>query len=187
MRTFEVEKGWVACLSQTGGELFDIVRSLSKVPETILIAPSNKVLDEALIFFKKYSNLHILQQRPTLHQYVDLFERAKLITLHGFLYILPKEIFTAYSDVITDRIYNGHPGAIHKYPELKGFNPQEKAYGKYDVYGTIIHRVIQDVDEGEILKAIEIPASNISSLDDLYDKLKEASLQLWIDFLRGII
>ena len=40
------------------------------------------------------------------------------------------------------------------YPELKGFNPQERAFLQRDTMhtaGSVIHRVTKDIDEGEIV------------------------------------
>ena len=43
-----------------------------------------------------------------------------LITLHGYLRIIPENICKQCK-----HIYNGHPGLINMYPELKGKDPQE--------------------------------------------------------------
>ena len=84
------------------------------------------------------------------------------------------------------RIYNLHPGLITKYPILKGFNPQEKAFRlKLPTSGSVIHKVTPVLDSGKILKSIEVDIKNLS-LDEVYDKIHKSSSQLWTDFLNEL-
>ena len=81
-------------------------------------------------------------------------------------------------------IYNGHPGLITKYPELKGKDPQVRAYeGKYETAGSVIHEVVPEVDAGKILKEGEVDIKD-KSLDEVYSSLHKLSTDLWIDFLK---
>ena len=81
-------------------------------------------------------------------------------------------------------IYNLHPGLITKYPFLKGFNPQEKAFNlKLPTSGSVIHKVTSELDGGEILKSIEVDIKNLT-LEEVYSELHKASSQLWVDFLQ---
>ena len=48
-------------------------------------------------------------------------------------------------------IYNGHPGLITKYPELKGKDPQERSFKQYETAGAVLHKVTAGVDEGDVI------------------------------------
>ena len=97
-------------------------------------------------------NKYVLEDYEEILMY---FPEA-IITLHGWLRIMPKEVCERFS------IFNGHPGLITEYPELKGKDPQIRAFeGKYPVMGCVIHKVTAGVDEGKILKEIRFNAWNI--------------------------
>ena len=104
-----------------------------------------------------------------------------LVTLHGYLRILP----ASFCD--KTRIFNGHPGLITKYPELKGFNPQEKTWNnkeKYDQVGCVIHRVIPELDSGEVVASAD--TQNVfESQEQLTGCLHSMSVNLWCEFLRN--
>ena len=102
-----------------------------------------------------------------------------LISLHGYLRILPADICEQYE------IYNGHPGAIGLYPELKGLDPQARAWEnceRYSRIGSVVHNVTAGVDEGEIVSEVTVP-NLVKSLDEMYGTLKQTSLQSWIKFM----
>jgi folate-dependent phosphoribosylglycinamide formyltransferase PurN len=85
-------------------------------------------------------------------------------------------------------IYNGHPGLITEYPELKGKDPQVRAYegiklGKYIDAGAVLHKVVAGVDEGRIIAQERFNAFNLE-LDDLFRILRDRSLYMWCRFLR---
>ena len=84
-------------------------------------------------------------------------------------------------------IYNGHPGLITKYPELKGKDPQQRAWDNIDNYnevGSVVHRVVQEVDAGEVICEEVIPTRYIGSLDATYDALRTTSFTAWYRFLK---
>ena len=90
---------------------------------------------------------------------------------------MPPELCTKYT------IFNGHPGLITKYPELKGKDPQVRAFeGNYDTIGCVLHRVTEGVDEGKILMVEEVNAFELE-LDDIFHILGDRSLYMWINFL----
>jgi hypothetical protein len=79
-------------------------------------------------------------------------------------------------------IYNGHPGLISEYPELKGKDPQEKAYRLgLEEGGSVVHKVERGVDEGEILYSVK---ANLKGLDlkGVYSILRETSMIAWMQF-----
>ena len=100
-----------------------------------------------------------------------------LITLHGYLRIIPSDVCERFE------IYNGHPGYITAYPELKGKDPQIRAgEAGHRWVGCVIHKVTAGVDEGPIEDQTGVP-NTASSLDELYSLLKKKSLYLWVKFM----
>lgn len=174
-------KPWIALFSQTGSEIYNISRRLSRFPDIIITNNNiNGINKELFEFYKKSDSkrMIVLDNKPTVADYEKVFGELKnpIITLHGWLRIIPEEICEKYT------IYNGHPGLITKYPELKGFNPQERAI-KYSEIGCVIHEVIPEVDEGKILA--EKSVTNIGhTKNEIIEILHELSGDLWIQFLK---
>lgn len=180
-------KKWVCFFSQTGSEINEVSKKLNKAPDLIVTnAVSSAKFNKELI--ERFKNkIVFIPDRPSLSDYEVLFEKHRdifsncFITLHGYLRIIPKEVCCAYN------IYNLHPGLITKYPELKGFNPQEKAYNlQLPTSGSVIHRVIAEIDSGEVLCEKEVDIRS-KSLDDVYLSLHTISTDLWVEFLGGKI
>lgn len=167
---------WVACVSQTGRELYEICEKRLVKPDVLLTTSPDYLIQE--IWDLEIPEVVVIPRRPTIDQFFQIFLGADVITLHGFLYIIPEVICKAYEG----KIFNGHPGAIHRYAELKGKDPQVRAYGKYEYYGTVIHEVTAEVDDGKLLDQDEIEAIYISSLDKLFKTLRMMSINLWIRF-----
>lgn len=162
---------WIPFFSQTGSEIAEIIEITNIEPLIIITNKKTREYDERL---KKFNILHFNSFNELLK--LKKILNNNIITLHGFLKIIPQEL-------ITNNMYNGHPGFISKYPELKGFNPQEKAYNlKLETSGCVIHKVTQIVDSGTIIDEKEIDIKNLE-LDEIYKRLKKVSLELWIKFL----
>ena len=84
-------------------------------------------------------------------------------------------------------IYNGHPGLITKYPELKGKDPQVKAHKLgHEVAGAVIHKVVAGVDEGKVIMEERFNAMNLD-LDDLFRILRDRSLYMWSNLLKKVL
>jgi phosphoribosylglycinamide formyltransferase-1 len=102
-----------------------------------------------------------------------------LVTLHGWLRIMPPHICNRFE------IYNGHPGLITEYPELKGKDPQQKAFDLgLESSGCVIHRVTEGVDEGEILRSRKVSIKGLE-IGELFHILHSISVSLWVDFLKN--
>ena len=174
---------WIAFFSQTGGEIADIAESLQRWPDLIVTneRPSKLRTIDGRILDNVEDRLVVLPNKPTVDDYETILQDNALITLHGWLRIMPKPICEKYL------IYNGHPGLITEYPELKGKDPQVKAFeGKYPVAGAVLHRVIPEVDEGKIIAEERFNAFNLS-LDELFRILRDRSLYMWINFLKKVL
>lgn len=82
-------------------------------------------------------------------------------------------------------IINGHPGLITLYPQLKGLNPQQKSYQlNHPDIGVGLHKVIAEVDSGEIIK--ESRTKTTLDFQKNLIILRKLSLNIWIDFLKSI-
>ena len=174
---------WIAFFSQTGGEIADIAESLQRWPDLIVTneRPSKLRTIDGRILDNVEDRLVVLPNKPTVEDYETTLQGNALITLHGWLRIMPRVICEKYA------IYNGHPGLITEYPELKGKDPQIRAFeGKYPVAGAVLHKVIPEVDEGKIIAEERFNAFNLS-LDDLFRTLRDRSLYMWTNFLKKVL
>lgn len=175
---------WIVFISQTGSEVMRISTSLYIYPTLIVTNDYDRISEDVREWiFKEKIPVFILPNKPTIEDYRLIhFRQGDLITLHGYLRILPRE----FIENINYKIYNGHPGLITDYPELKGLNPQIRAWeGNYDVVGSVIHKVTRDVDEGEILvEEREIMSDKKIKLNDYFEVLKECSFRCWERFFK---
>jgi folate-dependent phosphoribosylglycinamide formyltransferase PurN len=126
----------------------------------------------------------MLPNKPFIEDYQKVLSEAiygkeYVISLHGWLRIMPAEIVKEYPVM-----YNGHPGLITKYPELKGKDPQMKAWNlDLPTSGCVIHRVTEEVDGGTIMRSNEISIRNLD-MNTMFEKLHDLSVKQWVTFLR---
>jgi folate-dependent phosphoribosylglycinamide formyltransferase PurN len=181
-----MKKDWIVFFSQTGTEIVDIAESLGRWPDKIITnkRPENlrKINDKLL-----GKEIVYLPNKPSLKDYQEILNKHDdlIITLHGWLRIMPAEICNEYA------IFNGHPGLITDYPELKGKDPQVRAYegiknGQYPVAGAVIHKVTAGVDEGKVIMEERFNTFQLE-LDELFRILRDRSLYMWCDFLKKIL
>ena len=180
-----MKKNWIAFFSQTGSEIVDIAKSLDKWPDIIITNKRPKNLRE--INPELEGKVVFVENKPTEKELRLLLSQFSepIITLHGWLRIMPPSICDEYS------IFNGHPGLITSYPELKGKDPQIRAFegiksGKYDHAGAVIHKVVAGVDEGKVLMHEKFNTFGVE-LDDLFRILRDRSLFMWHNLLKGIL
>ena len=173
---------WIAFFSQTGTEIVELTKLLGRKPD-LLVTNNSEVTIPYSVELRKLgvpiqSANHDLLMNYFRHQTLYAIPET-LISLHGYLRILPADICEQYE------IYNGHPGAIGLYPELKGLDPQARAWEnceRYSRIGSVVHKVTAGVDEGEIVSEVTVP-NLVKSLDEMYGTLKQTSLQSWIKFM----
>lgn len=174
---------WIAFFSQTGSEIVELSKKLNRKPD--LIVTNN--FEEKIKFHPGIRELGVTIMSAKHDIIMDYFRNQKvidvskvLISLHGYLRVLPADICEQYE------IYNGHPGAIDLYPELKGKDPQEKVWqenDKYTIIGSVVHRCTAELDGGAVLKAVHVRNRNYSK-EELYSSLKMTSLSAWNFFMR---
>lgn len=167
----------IALFSQTGSEIANLIDN-GITPTSIISDQKNKSKIDKRIDVNKGVTFIQKKDVKNVQHLRDIFgdPLTCIITLHGWLNIIPKEICDEY------QIYNGHPGLITKYPELKGKDPQVRAYeGDYLSIGSVIHRVTPGVDEGTVILSSRM-YNDCKTLDDTFMKLKNISLKLWVKF-----
>lgn len=168
--------GWIALFSQTGSEIVGVSNALGYQPSLVLT--NNMDEDKWHPDMQSYNVVKFKHDDIMAFIRYDI-EPSWIITLHGYLRILPESICNEFN------IFNGHPGDIVTYPILKGKDPQQKALDlKLPSTGTIIHRVIPEVDAGQILRIQTCSIEEGETLDSLCTKLKFMSIQLWTDFIK---
>lgn len=176
---------WIAFFSQTGSEIVELVKEIGRKPD--LIVTNNK--EDKIPYHPGIRELNkqgVVIQIATHDLLMDYFRQhghkqynpaETIITLHGYLRIIPPDICEKYN------IYNGHPGYITAHPELKGKDPQVRAWeAGHRWVGCVIHKVTAGVDEGPIEDQTGVP-NTANSLDELYSLLKRKSLYLWTKFM----
>ena len=175
----------VAFFSQTGKEIVDISKQLGRWPD--LIVTNERPEQLRTISQELKDRVTFISNKPTVEELelvLSGYEDA-IITLHGWLRIMPAQICEKYN------ILNGHPGLITKYPELKGKDPQERAYiaiqkGEMTQAGCVLHKVTAGVDEGKVLMKEYFNVEGGISLDELYNILRDRSLYLWVKFFKEV-
>ena len=173
---------WIAFFSQTGSEIADIADSIKRWPDVIITndRPEHlRTVDERICKqgYFTWSN------KPTEDEYIELLEAYPdaLVTLHGWLRIVPEYVCER------SKIYNGHPGLITKYPELKGKDPQVRAFElKHETIGCVLHKVTAGVDEGKVIAEERVNAFGLD-LEDTFRILRDRSLYLWVNFLKKVL
>jgi len=183
---------WIAFFSQTGTEIHNLTHALEIYPDCIVTNKQDHTTTNHCLFTTAEFRQHKLNlpnawcqlsKSPTVDEYKNILSMFKnpIITLHGYLRIIPKEICEKYE------IYNLHPGLIDKYPSLKGFNPQERAFREgYKLAGCVIHKVVPEVDAGEIILSQGISIEN-KNLHEVYNSLHDVAFDLWKSFFTAYI
>ena len=176
---------WVALFSQSGSELRAICQQIKRSPD-LIICNSKQDID-----FNQFDCKNVIKVRGTKNDdnfYSDIMNAFNIesqdciLTCHGWLRIIPPATCLKY------QIFNGHPGDIVKYPELKGKDPQQKAFDmKLTHSGTVIHRVTADVDAGPIVMHDAVKIVECKTVDQVIDKLKKQSIKQWIKLLNTLL
>jgi len=172
------QRPWIAFFSQTGSEIVNLQDALGRVPDLIV---TNDRPDHLRKINEGIELCYHMPNKPTLEDYQEVLSEYEnpLITLHGWLRIVPEEIANKYE------VYNGHPGLITLYPDLKGKDPQVKAWeARYKTIGSVIHKVTAGVDEGPVIMERAFNLERLLSLDNTFRILHNISTDLWIKFLR---
>ena len=168
---------WVALFSQTGSEVYQISEQLGRYPDLILCNKQDN-LEEINPNLIGKSPIIFTQLKPTTEEYLQYIREDDFVTMHGWLRIVPGEVCEQRT------IYNGHPGDIVTYPELKGKDPQLKAIKLgHKKAGCILHRATAELDGGPIVTTSQKVHIENKTEDQVFAALHEASVHMWVDFL----
>lgn len=108
-----------------------------------------------------------------------------VIVLAGWMKVVSPEFINSFPNII-----NIHPALPGKYP---GTNSIRRAYNdflnnnKLNRTGVMVHRVIEEIDAGEVLDSIEVPILTKDSYEDLELRVKIAEKPILISGLMRII
>jgi folate-dependent phosphoribosylglycinamide formyltransferase PurN len=182
-------KKWIAFFSYTGTDIYNVSSRLGRFPDMIISNNKPDSVNEDLISSTK--NITFIQKAPDSQLYRRILGPANclvssniIVTLHGWMRIVPPDICEEYE------IYNLHPGLISKYPELKGKDPQLKAYSSldpiYDDVGVVIHKATEELDGGEIVVEKSIP-NTFTSFKQMDSKLHRMGTDAWVSILPGLL
>lgn len=173
---------WCTFFSQTGTEIYKLSKLLNREPDIIVCnKPITAIADINFDLLDTYYNkIHFIQSKPTLEEYEYVIADSDIVTLHGFLRIIPKQICDTYN------IYNLHPAPLTEYPDLKGKDPQTRiAQGNYAYYGNTIHKCTAELDSGEVLLEEKFPNPGYD-IQQLIGATHEKATNMWFKFLSGI-
>ena len=106
-------KTWIACFSQTGSEINNLIKLLKVTPKKIITNKPIEKLDEinSELVDKYFELFYFVPPKPTEEEYAFLFEEENVITLHGYLRIIPPTICKEY------QIFNLHPAPLLAHPD----------------------------------------------------------------------
>lgn len=168
---------WVTFFSQTGTEIYNLSKELNKQPDVIITNNNDINAINLKLINELTSRFIFLDKKPKVEDYRKYLLKDDLVTLHGWLRIVPEEICKDYN------IYNLHPAPLTTYPFLKGKDPQNRTIEMNLEYGgSTIHICSPELDSGEIITENKVYIAN-SSEDEKREKIYKSSFELWKTFL----
>jgi len=181
-----MKRNWIAFFSRSGSEIAYLCEKLGTRPVAVVTNKTDlsdisedlrKLIDDGL-------NIVHISNKPSVEEYQSVFEQYDnpLVTLHGYLRVVPQLICEKYE------IYNLHPGLINEYPDLKGLDPQKRAIDKkYKLAGCVIHRVTPGVDEGEIIISGAVRNGSIYTEEQMIFEMASVAKILWTRFFKPYV
>ena len=181
-------KKWIAFFSYTGTDIYNVSKQLGRFPDMVVTNNSpehvNKLLTDSV-------TITYVKSAPTSDDYRRIIGPANsmvasdtVITLHGWMRIVPDDICEGYD------IYNLHPGLITKYPELKGKDPQLRAFTAtehdYAEVGIVIHKVTSELDGGKVVVEKSVP-NLFPSFKELNTYLHRLGTKGWLQILPDVL
>ena len=130
-----MKRTWIAMFSHTGSEIASVCDKINRYPDRVITNQSPGNICKELADNKLLDILYCART-PEEPEYERMFSRGTpIITLHGWMRVIPGRV-CEHNEII-----NLHPGLITKYPELKGKDPQIRAWQAQHPYvGCVLHR-----------------------------------------------
>lgn len=168
---------WYALFSQTGSEIYEVSEKVGRYPDMILCNKQDNFESINKNIIGK-SPIIFTDKNPTVDQYLHYLPEDAVVTMHGWLRIVPGEVCNQRD------IYNGHPGLITDFPELKGKDPQQKAIDlNLEYTGCVLHKATAELDGGPIVATSKKLYVNGLSTDQVFESLHSLSVEMWVEFL----
>lgn len=101
--------------------------------------------------------------------------RPQLVVLAGFMKLLGAPLLEAYPG----RIINTHPALLPSFPGAHGVR-DALAHG-VKITGATVHRVVPEVDAGQILAQTAVAVAPEDDEDSLHERIKAAERELLVD------
>lgn len=174
---------WIAMFSHTGSEIARLSKRLGRSPDKIItnLQPGSANISKDLTGDITFAN-----NKPTAADYRRLFSSGDIITMHGWMRIIPGSICREHN------IYNLHPGLCTIYPELRGKDPQKRVFEnsatveggtrEYSRVGCVLHQAAEEIDFGRTI--MERSTGNCySGPSHLSEALKDMAVDMWEEFL----
>jgi folate-dependent phosphoribosylglycinamide formyltransferase PurN len=173
-------KKWIAFFSHTGNEIYNVSKQIGRFPDRVVTnkTPGDKQINKKLI---DRVDVVYTKDRPDEADYSRVIWDGSVVTLHGWMRIVPKSICKQHE------CYNLHPGLITHYPELKGADPQARVFEpivceKYKRVGCVIHKVAAKVDSGKVYMERSV-SNTFAGESTLTPYLHRMATDMWVDFL----
>lgn len=192
-------RNWIALFSQTGGELTRLSKALGRYPDVVL-TDSRKPIPEELAtnctvfrLSARAINAWLMKERKINGEPRKNVELGSLITAHGYLHIIPAKVLKYLDRECEALVYNGHPGLITVYPELKGKDPQIRVAeginsGKYSIVGSVVHVMVPEVDSGPVVQQVQqaVPKRPMTQ-QEVFDLQARLSFECWYAELKELL
>ena len=106
------------------------------------------------------------------------FEKDNPQAMYGINIHYPKvfklEFINSY-----DKLYNLHPGYL---PWGRGFYPMFWALFEGTPAGATLHEITEGIDEGPIVKQVQVPYTDLDTGDTLYERVRKVERDLFKEF-----
>eukprot|EP00126_Sphaerothecum_destruens_P000190 Sdes_comp10232_c0_seq1m1856 len=107
-----------------------------------------------------------------------------LIVLAGWMHILSPEFLSQFPN----KVINLHPALFGQFDGKDAIERAYQAYkeGKITHTGIMVHKVIPEVDRGQVLKSVDIPILPQDSLSDLQGRIHAAEHALLVSVVKEL-
>ena len=178
----EMKKKWALFFSGRGSNLEAVLKVYSKQWTSAPYLVTNNSRAGGLNVAQTY-NLEVhLMNRPYDYKALSKClkkEQVERIFLLGYMSIVPSEFIEDWEG----GFYNLHPSLL---PSFHGLKSIERAYNEKAAIGVTIHRVIPQVDAGEILVQSEVFSAGTYdhlSLEEVTSMVHSKEHQMVCDFI----
>ncbi|WGL59405.1 formyltransferase family protein [Pigmentibacter sp. JX0631] len=165
-----------------------------KISGLICNNPEAKVIEKAkasninvhIIAHKNFSSREDHEKK--IVECIGKYKEIKLIILAGYMRVLTATFFSELKTTFNNTlplIINLHPAPLQLY---KGAHAYEYAVNnKFSHWGLSVHKVIPELDSGEVLKYISFPLFPYESAQELINRVRPLEHQILIDTVHSIL